>query len=199
MFKLNRENAVKQVCQAAKLIRIFYIIGFAFMAIAVLFVLLALLMSTFGGAPIILIGTTGGIVFSLVVIILLIQIYFFNYYGKVIRQTQAGVYTSEAPALISLILTVLSLIGGLLSAALNIFLLVSMFFSAVKCIVIYIVYKGLITIYNNRLFDDDSEEIENNANIFSPDKANFEPEIVEQSKDNAATDDYDNGSWIKDD
>ncbi len=195
MYKTDRDGIIEQVQQFSKIIRVFYIIGFIFIGIAIIAILLSMLLGSVVDLPIAAVGAIGGIALVFIIIILLIQIYFFKYYGKVAKQTQAGIYTSTTPALVSLVFSVI----GILSTIKDFlkgdgFPIISLAISLLSIYLVYGVYNGLKMIEKNRFFDN----IESTATTvdYSPVTDQSNTTITEVTNNSA---DHNNGSWVKED
>ncbi len=199
MYKTDRQGMIEQVQQFANVIRTFYIIGFFFMGIGIFLSLLSILFGSLSNIaidlPLHLIRAIGVVTLAILIFFLIIQIFFFRYFGKVIKQTQAGIYTSTTPALINLILVGLGVLSTIKDFLMNEgFPLVSLVINLILIYLIYGVYNGLKTIEKNRFFDYAAS---------TATTTDYSPVInqTETTADNATNkvDNHNNGSWIKED
>ncbi len=194
MYKTDRQGIIEQVQQFSKYIRIFYIIGFVVVGFAIIAILLSMLLGSVVDLPIAAVGAIGGIALIIVIIALLIQIYFFKYYGKVAKQTQAGIYTSATPALVNLVFSVI----GILSTIRDFFKgegfpIISLAISLISIYLVYGVYNGLKMIEKNRYFDNVATEA--TAVDYSP----VQEAVSTSQNQTTNTANRDNGSWVKED
>ncbi len=199
MYKTDRQGVIDQVQQFSKYIRIYYIFGFVIMGIAIIAVLLSLLVGSVIDVPLGFLGAFGGIALVFIIVILLIQIYFFKYYGKVAKQTRDGVYTSTTPALVNLVFSVI----GILSTIKDIFKgegfpIVSLAIGLLGIYLVYGVYNGLKLIEKNRYLDYASDAAATIQYNPVPEHPETTSEVTSTEVTNNSAD-HGNGSWVKED
>ncbi len=195
MYKTDREGVIEQVMQFAKIMRIFSIIGIAFAGIAIFFILLTMLIGSAVELPAFLVGVIGFVALLLVVIGLLLQIYFFKYYGKVLQKVETKTYCSNKPALLHLVLSILSILRTLqVFVSGDGFPIIGL---AIGLFLVYLtfgIYNGLKTIESNRYFDYDELEPTTFDYTVMP-----EPVDTNRSQTTANNANHGNDSWVKED
>ncbi len=154
MYKQDREGMIGQIIQFSKIIRIFYIIDFIFMAFLFAIVLFSMLVGTAAELSLGVVGALGGLALVFLVIALIIQIYFFKYFGKAIRQTEQQVYTSPTPALVSLVFSAISILSSLKELFDGrIYTIINLLINLLGIYLVFGVYNGLKTIKEKGYFD----------------------------------------------
>ncbi len=202
MQEKNKSLVIERIIRHAKWIRAIYIFGFIVIAVMVVGISVLLLEPVTGlrGTRYAVDMTTLALIFFFTVgIALMIQIYFFSYLGKVIKNSQNGQYTSATPAMVLLVLTgisialnVMSVINGetihLISVAIAIF----------TSYLTFSIYKGLKEIKDNGYFDQSV------ATEYAPDyTSDYQNEttntVPEQQTTNSANQVKQDDTWIKED
>ncbi len=204
MYKQDRAGILNQVESFSKIIRIFFILGFVLSGLLTIVVIIAMFVGSAVKLPIAIVGAMGIIILVIIACGLIVQIYFFRYYGKVINQTHNSIYTSPTPALIYFILSALSLLSSVNSVITGEFL--PIFFVAINAFYLYLVlgvYVGLKKINDERYFDsqptvfDYAPTVEGNGLNQATQTTREVDTATQGTLKRSAT--HDNGSWIKED
>ncbi len=201
MQEKDKSLVIERIIKYAKWIRIFYIISFVFIAIATVIILFLIAPSlSLYGSSYAAGATTIGLISLLVIgIALMIQIYFFNYYGKVIKNSQNGQYTSATPAMVNFVLIILSILSSFKNIADgNYSHLLSLALTIFTAFLVFSIYKGLKEIKDTGYFDQPI------ATEYAPDyTVDYQNETTttfpEKQAINSAGQIKQNDTWIKED